>query len=85
MIICQSSKKYVNQYTQLLLIKITFVRLRRSRKCNISIKDANRFPFNLIRCKDESFLAADFHSVEFSEKAEILLFAGENVALKLNK
>ena len=25
---------------------------------------------------------ADFQSVEFSERAEILLFAGENVALK---
>ena len=28
---------------------------------------------------------ADFQSVEFSERAEILLFAGENVALKLNR
>ena len=26
-----------------------------------------------------------FQSVEFSERAEILLFAGENVALKLNR
>ena len=30
-------------------------------------------------------LKADFHSVEFSEWAEILLFAGESVALKLNR
>ena len=28
---------------------------------------------------------ANFQSVEFSERAEILLFAGENVALKLNR
>ena len=28
---------------------------------------------------------ADFQSVQFSERAEILLFAGENVALKLNR
>ena len=28
---------------------------------------------------------ADFQSVEFSERAEILLFARENVALKLNR
>ena len=28
---------------------------------------------------------ADFQSVEFSERAEILLFVGENVALKLNR
>ena len=27
---------------------------------------------------------ADFQSVEFSERAEILLFAGENAVLKLN-
>ena len=27
---------------------------------------------------------ADFQSAEFSERADILLFAGENVALKLN-
>ena len=30
-------------------------------------------------------LKADLQSVEFSERAEILLFAGENVALKLKK
>ena len=30
-------------------------------------------------------IKADFQSVEFSERAEILLFAGENVALKLNR
>ena len=30
-------------------------------------------------------LKADFQSVQFSERAEILLFAGENVALKLNR
>ena len=29
-------------------------------------------------------IKADFQSVEFSERAEILLFAIENVALKLN-
>ena len=28
---------------------------------------------------------ADFQSVEFSERAEILLFAGKNVALKMNR
>ena len=28
---------------------------------------------------------ADFQSVEFSERAEFLLFARENVALKLNR
>ena len=28
---------------------------------------------------------ADFQSVEFSERAEILLFVGENVTLKLNR
>ena len=28
---------------------------------------------------------ADFQSVEFPERAEILLFVGENVALKLNR
>ena len=30
-------------------------------------------------------IKADFQSAEFSERAEILLFAGENVALKLNR
>ena len=30
-------------------------------------------------------LKDDFQSVQFSEQAEILLFAGENVALKLNR
>ena len=30
-------------------------------------------------------LKADFQSVELSERAEIPLFAGENVALKLNR
>ena len=30
-------------------------------------------------------LKVDFQSVEFSERVEILLFAGENVALKLNR
>ena len=30
-------------------------------------------------------LKADFHSVRFSERAEIPLFARENVALKLNR
>ena len=36
---------------------------------------------------NESYIGvkADFQSVEFSERAEILLFAGENVALKLNR
>ena len=36
---------------------------------------------------DDSYVAmkADFQSVEFSERAEILLFAGENVALKFNR
>ena len=34
--------------------------------------------------KKFSHLKADFQSVEFSERAEILLFARENVALKLN-
>ena len=33
----------------------------------------------------KSALKADFQSVQFSERAEILLFAGENVALKLNR
>ena len=28
---------------------------------------------------------ANFESVEFSEQAEVLLLAGENVALKLNR
>ena len=28
---------------------------------------------------------ADFQSVEFAERTEILLFTGENVALKLNR
>ena len=31
------------------------------------------------------WLKADFQSVEFSERAEILLFAEENIALKLNR
>ena len=31
------------------------------------------------------FFKADFQSVEFSERAEILLFAGKKVALKLNR
>ena len=30
-------------------------------------------------------LKADFQSVQFSKRAEILLFTGENVALKLNR
>ena len=30
-------------------------------------------------------LKANFKSVEFSERAEILLLTGENVALKLNR
>ena len=30
-------------------------------------------------------LKADFQSVEFSERAEIPLFVGENVAVKLNR
>ena len=33
---------------------------------------------------DQNF-KADFQSVEFSERAEILLFAGGNVSLKLNR
>ena len=33
----------------------------------------------------EEWVKADFQSMEFSEWAEILLFARENVALKLNR
>ena len=43
---------------------------------------ANRFE---LRCQLKQLLKADFQSVEFSERGEILLFAKENVALKLNR
>ena len=33
----------------------------------------------------KAFIKADFQSVEFSERAEIVLFAGENVTLKFNR
>ena len=39
----------------------------------------------LIDGKVRTRVKADCQSVQFSERAEILLFAGENVALKLNK
>ena len=35
--------------------------------------------------KQSSCLKASFQSVEFSERAEILLFTRENVALKFNR
>ena len=41
--------------------------------------------FGVIPKSTKCMLKADFQSVEFSERAEILLFVGENVALKLNR
>ena len=36
-------------------------------------------------CHQTGSIKANFQSVEFSERAEILLFAGENVILKMNR
>ena len=41
--------------------------------------------FQNVPASCERSLKADFRSVEFSKREEILLFAGENVALKLNR
>ena len=40
---------------------------------------------NTISISSVALLKADFQSAEYSERAEILLFAGEKVALKLNR
>ena len=43
-----------------------------------------KFTASTFPVKWRSSIKADFQSVEFSERAEILLFERENVALKLN-
>ena len=56
-------------------------------RCNIGEREGEVVFFNAKYWdrKNRADLKADFQSVQFSERAEILLFAGGNVALKLNR
>ena len=52
---------------------------------SIMIKSSKTSANSFVVQGEVAFLKADFQSVEFSERAEFLLFVGENVALKFNR
>ena len=82
--ICLVSVKFDSQIgvSWLVGIKILQYSLNLWSKCGILTKILQKSP-PPIDAMPGAFVY-DFQSVEFSERAEILLFARENIALKLN-
>ena len=84
-----------SERTEILLFTTENVALKLNRLLRLSnislskIPPGRDFPLTgnwpLHRTPTEQYVKANFQSVEFSERAEILLFTTENVALKLNR